>query len=141
MTVNPPHKTHPSGTISSGSEVNDSRPSISLASGEVVFADVVIGADGSGSVVRQAVEVTPKAPRMAGVVYSGSISLQTMQSDEHLKDVLKIRLPIWMGNGYYAHGEIRAVPLLHCNPRLSHRYHLLILSLAYPTVGSILVAN
>ncbi len=43
------------GTSVTSVSLNDSRPSVTLATGEVLTTDIIIGADGPASIVRQVV--------------------------------------------------------------------------------------
>lgn len=109
--------------ISLKAEFDPSRPSIQLATGEFHQADIVIGADGQRSIVRQLIEKIPPPIISKLVVYNGLIPNETVMGDERLKDVVEIKLPLWMGNNDYAHSKPflslvqNAVPEFLCHYR------------------------
>ncbi|EIM82669.1 FAD/NAD-P-binding domain-containing protein [Stereum hirsutum FP-91666 SS1] len=102
VAVHPP--TSDTGDAScSESGCDPNKPSITLATGDVHQAGIVIGADGHRSLVRQAIERVPDTPTTSGkVLYTGTIPFETMQGDEQLREVLEMRHPLWLGNKHYA---------------------------------------
>lgn len=65
-----------------------SRPSVTLSSGEVVEADIIIGADGRDSVVRKivAAELEEERPLPSGMsVYASTISAELLKDDPELE--------------------------------------------------------
>ena len=76
--------------------------SITLANGETLFADVIVGADGPFSAVRRTVETDnmfPHVPVWDGIVrFVGQIPMEAMLVDEDLCDEdMTFRTPIWCG--------------------------------------------
>lgn len=102
VAVHPPiSDTGDASCSESGCDPN--KPSITLATGDIHQADIVIGADGHRSLVRQAIEGVPDTPITSGkVLYTGTIPFETMQGDEQLREVLEMRHPLWLGNKHYA---------------------------------------
>ncbi|RPD64462.1 FAD/NAD(P)-binding domain-containing protein [Lentinus tigrinus ALCF2SS1-7] len=74
-------------------------PSVTLASGEVLYADILIGADGSKSLVRDIVLEEEDAPQSGGLtVYTGVVKAEDMVGDPELEPLLMAdEFPIWMG--------------------------------------------
>lgn len=96
-----------SSSSSSTTGYDPSRPSVTLATGEVYQADIIIGADGAGSIMREIVDedvATMPAPssRTSTVFYTGTIPVERMRVDEYLKELIEIRSVIWMGDGRQA---------------------------------------
>lgn len=119
---------------------DSSKPSILLSTGEIYQADIIIGADGHRSIVRQAIEGVLRLPNRTGkIIYTGLIPFEAMQSNEHLREVLEIRHPLWLGSGYYAMCEtLNFSPVLTL--QLIRIFILLgsLMFLAYPVVRSVL---
>ncbi|KAG2145711.1 hypothetical protein BD769DRAFT_1660826 [Suillus cothurnatus] len=86
-------------------------PSVTLASGEVVTADLIIGADGVKSVTREYVVGGPDKPRVTGdAAYRALIPTEKLLQDDELKPLVeKMESNIWMGPGGHIVGyTIRA---------------------------------
>ncbi|RDX54201.1 FAD/NAD(P)-binding domain-containing protein [Lentinus brumalis] len=79
--------------------ISDSKPSITLLDGEELRADLLIGADGSNSIVRNVVLGEANRAKPGGLtVYSGIIDAEKMLSDPELRPlVLTDDWPIWTG--------------------------------------------
>ena len=72
-------------SIQSGSESAQS-PSVTLADGSVLAADVIVGADGSKSIVRKAVFSKEDDVKPAGLtVYTGVVDVEKMLEDPELR--------------------------------------------------------
>jgi salicylate hydroxylase len=68
----------------------DKRPSVRLASGENINADIVIGADGPHSCVRKIVISKNNAPKPTGhTIFGGIIQGQAIMNDIELKKLVK----------------------------------------------------
>lgn len=112
ISVSPPldHKGKyaPSSSSYSTPGYDPSRPSVTLATEEVYQADIIIGADGAGSIMREivdedAVTVEPtSSSHTSTVFYTGMIPAESMQEDKYLKELVDIRSVIWMGDGRQA---------------------------------------
>ncbi|TFY56669.1 hypothetical protein EVG20_g8838, partial [Dentipellis fragilis] len=75
------------------------RAQVTLTNGQVLEADVIVGADGPHSFVRKFVEEEEVEERWSGMnVYSGTLSMSEMQSHPLLKEVLDLGWPMWMGD-------------------------------------------
>ncbi|KAG2121796.1 hypothetical protein BD769DRAFT_1650035 [Suillus cothurnatus] len=91
--------------------VDPSKPSVTLASGEVVTADLLIGADGVKSVAREYVVGGPDKPRVTGdAAYRATIPAEKLLQDDELKPLVeKMESNLWMGPGGHIVGyTIRA---------------------------------
>jgi salicylate hydroxylase len=74
-------------------------PSVTLQTGEVIYADLVIGADGVKSIVREAVLGGPSKPVPTGdAAYRAVIPTNSMLSDPDLKVLVDTpEFLTWMG--------------------------------------------
>lgn len=100
-------------------------PSVTLASGEVLYADILIGADGSKSLVRDVVLEEEDAAQPGGLtVYTGVVNAENMIGDPELEPLLLadevchggdvcidvvpelLQFPIWMGEHRAFCGEL-----------------------------------
>lgn len=95
-----------SSPSSSNPEYDPSKPTIVLSTGDSFQADIIIGADGGHSLVRQVIEQVPKLPTTNTVVYNATIPIEKMQDDAGLREVTEIGHNIWMGNRCCVMGEI-----------------------------------
>jgi salicylate hydroxylase len=82
------------------------RPAVMLKDGRTFEADVVIGADGPYSTVRQAVETTPTIPKWTGKVsFSGLIPMERLMQDPVLNDPdISHGMPVWCGPSHACKG-------------------------------------
>lgn len=74
--------------------VDSSGPSVTLESGETLFADVVVGADGYDSLLRQVVTNSDDEPPDAQdrhVIVTFLVPVARMKEDEDLKKLLNMR--------------------------------------------------
>jgi salicylate hydroxylase len=76
------------------------RPSVRLKTGEILHADVIIGADGQRSIVRQVVteEAEPEAISTGISVYTGSVSMSEFRKHAPLRKLAEGWL-VWAGEG------------------------------------------
>ncbi|KAF8490551.1 FAD/NAD-P-binding domain-containing protein [Russula emetica] len=74
-------------------------PSVTLASGEVLYADVIIGADGVKSTLQKAVTGLDDAPTPTGdAAYRATISTDSMLQDPELRQFVETpEATVWMG--------------------------------------------
>lgn len=79
--------------------VDATHPSVTLHTGEVIYTDLVIGADGLKSIVREAVVGGPSKPVPTGdAAYRAIISTDAMLSDPDLKALVDTpEFVTWMG--------------------------------------------
>lgn len=78
----------PVTAIQQGTE-SQPRPRVTLANGEVLSADLLIGADGCSSMVRRVVLGREDKPEPAGLtVYTGVVKGEDMMKDPELKPLL-----------------------------------------------------
>ncbi|KAG1733518.1 hypothetical protein EDB19DRAFT_1911504 [Suillus lakei] len=79
--------------------MDPSNPTVTLASGEVVSADLIVGADGIKSVTREYVVGGPDKPRVTGdSAYRALIPAEKLLQDDDLKPLVeKMESNIWMG--------------------------------------------
>ncbi|KAA1468828.1 FAD/NAD(P)-binding domain-containing protein [Dentipellis sp. KUC8613] len=75
------------------------RAQVTLTNGQVLEADVIVGADGPHSFVRKFVEEEEVEERWSGMnVYTGTLPMSEMQSHPLLREVLDLGWPMWMGD-------------------------------------------
>lgn len=99
ISILPPRTSAASSSISVPLSPEIGRPSVTVHNGETFHADVIIGADGNGSIVRPFVEdVPPVSPPTPLVVYTGTIPMEVMLKDALTKDVVAMRAPYWTGD-------------------------------------------
>ena len=74
-------------------------PHVVLASGEVVYGDIIIGADGVKSIVRTCIVQGPDAPAPTGdSAYRATMSTESMLKDPELKTLVdNPESTLWMG--------------------------------------------
>lgn len=91
--------------------VDPSKPNVTLASGEVVSADLIIGADGVRSITREYVVGGPDAPKATGdAAYRALIPTEKLLEDDDLRPLVEnTESIIWMGpKGHIVGYNIRA---------------------------------
>lgn len=74
-------------------------PSVTLANGDILYADMLIGTDGCESMVRNVVLGQPDCPRPGGLtVYTGVVDGEGMLNDPELRPYLFAeQWTLWMG--------------------------------------------
>ncbi|KAK5043518.1 hypothetical protein LTR84_011449 [Exophiala bonariae] len=81
--------------------IDSNEPSVVLKDGSILFADVVVGADGLWSTTRNYVLELPVTPRETGdLAYRGTFSAQQLASlkDERISELLSSSsVQVWMG--------------------------------------------
>ncbi|KAK7056692.1 hypothetical protein VNI00_002409 [Paramarasmius palmivorus] len=81
--------------------VDPDTPSVTLVSGETIFADLIMGADGIHSVVRRSIIGESKIPLsvpLGDMAFRALIPASTMMDDPELRDLIENpRLTCWMG--------------------------------------------
>ncbi|KAG9101951.1 hypothetical protein FRC06_002463 [Ceratobasidium sp. 370] len=79
--------------------INPSKPSLALSTGEVVYCDLIVGADGVKSMIREVVVGAPDRPRPTGdAAYRAIIPAEKMVGDPQLKELLdRPEMTAWMG--------------------------------------------
>ena len=92
------------------------RPSVRLNTGEILHADVIIGADGQRSIVRRVVteEAEPEAISTGLGVYTGSVSMSEIRKHAPLRQLAEGWL-VWLGERCAVLGTSNLVPIR--NPR------------------------
>ncbi|KAG1744612.1 uncharacterized protein EDB91DRAFT_1236537 [Suillus paluster] len=91
--------------------LDPSKPSLTLASGEVVYTDLIIGADGVKSTTREYVVGGPDKPKATGdAAYRAIIPTEKLLQDDDLKVLVEeTDSIIWMGpRGHMVGYNIRA---------------------------------
>jgi len=93
------------GTTSSsiaGPSPRTLRPSVRLATGEILHADVIIGADGQRSIVRRVVTDEDEEPEVIPVgltMYTGCIPMTEVRKCPPLKQLVDVSWSAWIGDG------------------------------------------
>ena len=101
----------PHATIQLGSTVVECdpdpvSPSVTLESGEIIQADLVIGADGVGSYIRQVVTGKPSSAKLTGdAVYRAIVPASLMVQDPELRELIeRPHMTGWTGPGRWMVG-------------------------------------
>ncbi|EPQ56649.1 FAD/NAD P-binding domain-containing protein [Gloeophyllum trabeum ATCC 11539] len=82
-------------------EVDPWAPAVTTSTGEVLQADVVLGADGLGSVVRKCVAKGQTCSEQEEEIGPVAIGAYTMSEDDELRDLLTTPVAnLWMGKTY-----------------------------------------
>jgi salicylate hydroxylase len=88
--------------------IDPDTPSVTLVSGETIFADLIIGADGIHSVVRRSIIGESKIPLstpLGDMAFRALIPASTMMDDPELRDLIENpRLTCWMGPNRHVMG-------------------------------------
>ena len=102
----PPPSTDPAPTSDLGAG-----PSVTLATGEVLHADLIVGADGIHSTVREALnEASPAQHAYSGrSVYTGILEEHVIESDPGMKHLARARQMLWFGNDCFGIGACARV--------------------------------
>lgn len=94
--------------------VDPSKPSLTLASGEIFHADVILGADGVKSVVREVVIGQPDQPTPTGdAAYRALVPTSELMKDPDLRPLIDTPEMVgWMGPGRHimAYSVVRDLP-------------------------------
>jgi len=83
------------------------RPTVRLRTGEILHADVIIGADGRRSIVRRVVTDEDEEPETTSYGfnhYTGSVPMTEIRKYAPLKQLVDIGWPMWFGDGRAATG-------------------------------------
>lgn len=103
--------------------MNPSIPSLTLQTGEVIHADLVIGADGVKSLARQYVIGKPDEPRPTGdAAYRAVIPTELLLADSQLKDLVNTPEMVgWLGPQRHIMGYniVRLLNILSRRPSLN----------------------
>ncbi|KAI9507583.1 FAD/NAD-P-binding domain-containing protein [Russula earlei] len=102
--VEPPREAPPeNGPISTSiaGPSSHTRPSVRLKTGEVLYADVIIGADGRRSIVRRVVtdEEEPEVTSIGLSMYTGCVPMAEVRKYAPLRQLTDAGWPIWVGDG------------------------------------------
>jgi len=96
-----PHVTVLLGSPVVGCEPDSVSPSVTLESGEVMEADLIVGADGLKSYIQQVVLGKPNpAEPMGDAAYRATIPTSLMKQDPELRELIeRPQLAMWVGPG------------------------------------------
>ncbi|EAU90304.2 hypothetical protein CC1G_12057 [Coprinopsis cinerea okayama7 len=102
-------------------DASKQRPFVTLGSGSVVYADMVIGADGLKSIVREVVTGEQDAPNDSGMCYvSFVVPAEKLKADPDWgKWVGVSEWPIWMGTGR----NVLGYPIRNGQEYCIHAFH------------------
>lgn len=94
---------------SSGDGERSVSASVTLCSGRVLTADLVIGADGAQSIVRKLVDEGAadgllEAKYTGTTIYTGIMDTADIMADPTMADIVPLRHPFWMGDNCIAMG-------------------------------------
>jgi len=98
-----PPETHKTNTPIAGpaSASRTLRPTVRLRTGEILHADVIIGADGQRSIVRRVVTDEDEEPQTTSYGlshYIGSVPMTEIRKYAPLKQLVDVGWPIWFGD-------------------------------------------
>lgn len=104
--VEPPRETPPENCGRTNTPIDDPasrtlRPSVRLRTGETVYADIILGADGRRSMVRRAMNSEQLDGISYGVSrYTGSVSMGDVHKHAALTQLVDVGFswPIWFGD-------------------------------------------
>jgi len=88
------------------------RPTVRLTTGEVLRADIIIGADGRGSIVRRVVtdeEDEPEATSVGLSMYTGCVPMAEVRKCPPLKQLADAGWPVWLGEGRVVVGAFASI--------------------------------
>lgn len=93
------HFDTPVSLVSPGPSSSQGKPYITLSDGQVIHADIIIGADGADSIVRPIVDpISDSEVRSPMTVYDGSVLVTTMKADHDLNSIIQdLKMPHWLG--------------------------------------------
>ena len=77
------------------------RPAVRLKTGEILHADVIIGADGPRSIVRPVVSDEDEEEQAIPVglsLYTGTIPMAKVRKYAQLKQLVDVGWPVWLGD-------------------------------------------
>lgn len=110
-----PPETGTIGTPIAGPTSRTLRPTVRLKTGEILHADVIIGADGRRSFVRRVVDDDDEGPEATSNglnVYTGSVSTTKIRKYPPLKQLLDVGWPVWIGYRRVALGTSSSATVL-----------------------------
>ncbi|KAG9124299.1 hypothetical protein FRC07_012099 [Ceratobasidium sp. 392] len=86
--------------------IDPSKPSLTLSTGETIHCDLIVGADGVKSAIREIVVGGPDRPRPTGdAAYRAIIPAEKMVGDPQLKELIDHpEMTAWMGPGRHVMG-------------------------------------
>jgi len=129
-------------TSNAGPSSRTLRPTVRLKTGEILHADVIIGADGQRSIVRRVVTDEEEGPKMTPIgltMYTGCVPMTEVRKYPPLKQLADAGWLSWVGDGRLVLGAFTISATTHaCHVRLSPTCPLLIRSsgiLGYPIVS------
>jgi len=109
-----PHVTIMLGSAVVGCDPNPVSPSVTLESGKVIRADLIVGADGVKSYIQQVVTGKPNQVELTGdAVYRATIPASLMMQDPELREFIEHpQMTGWIGPGRC----ITAYPIVRQSP-------------------------
>lgn len=78
------------------------RPTVRLKTGEILHADVIIGADGQRSIVRRVVTDEDEGPKVTPIgltMYTGCVPMTEVRKYPPLKQLVDVGWLAWIGDG------------------------------------------
>ena len=111
-----PPETCKTNTPIAGSASHTLRPAVRLRTGEILHADVIIGADGRRSIARRVVTDEDEEPQTASYGfshYTGSVPMTDIRTYAPLKQLVDAAWPIWFGDRQFVTGTSN--PFYHDN--------------------------
>jgi len=103
-----PHATILLGSTVIGCDPDPVSPSVTLKSGEVIHADLIVGADGVRSYIQQVVSGRPHPAKLTGdAVYRATIPASLLRQDPELRELIEYpQMTVWFGPGKFTAGYL-----------------------------------
>jgi len=109
-----PHVTILLGSTVTGCDPDPVSPSVTLKSGGVIRADLIVGADGVKSYIQQVVSGRPSPAEVTGdAVYRATIPASLLAQDPELRGLIEDpQMTVWVGPGKFTAGYliVRSLP-------------------------------
>jgi 2-polyprenyl-6-methoxyphenol hydroxylase-like FAD-dependent oxidoreductase len=99
------------------------RPTVRLKTGEVLQADVIVGADGLRSIVRRVVSDDDEEtePTLTGLnTYMGGVPMSEVRQCAPLKQLADVGWMVWMGDGRIVFGASSVITFTNSGRRSPH---------------------
>ncbi|THH15393.1 hypothetical protein EW146_g5075 [Bondarzewia mesenterica] len=103
VAIIPPSESTPTSSLVTPRNVRpNAGPSVRLSTGETLHADLIIGADGSNSILRPIVDRRTSQIYTGTTMYTGIVDAESVENNPRMKDIVELGYRIWMGERCYA---------------------------------------
>lgn len=93
------------------------QPTVRLKNGEILHADVIIGADGRRSIVRRVVideDEEPEATSLGLSMYTGCVPMAEVRKYAPLRQLVEVGWQVWIGDGRVVLGASSSFTIPAC---------------------------